>query len=295
MKKKKRKLDLVSILLMAIIAIGIGLMTYPSLANYWNSFHQSRAIMDYQKQVTKLDTNQYGKMLADAAAYNTQFVKTGIKWNMSDDDKAVYNSLLSIENSGYMGYISIPKINVMLPIYHGTTESVLQTSIGHLEGTSLPVGGESTHSVLSGHRGLPSSRLFTDLDKLKVGDRWTVNILNETYTYEVDQVRTLLPKDLSQIQIEEGKDYQTLLTCTPYGVNTHRLLVRGHRVANEDGDALVVADAIQIEPIYIAPFIAIPIVLLLLIAFLTSTHMQHKRKEIFARLTRKESPNEENN
>lgn len=244
--------------------------------------------MAYQEQINKIDTSQYEKILADAVAYNTQFAQTGIKWHMSDEELQAYNSQLAIDETGNMGYITIPKINVTLPVYHGISEDVLQTSIGHLEGTSLPVGGTSTHSVLSGHRGLPSAKLFSELDKLKVGDRWTVSILNETYTYEVDQIRIVLPQDLSNIQIEEGKDYQTLLTCTPYGVNSHRLLVRGHRVANEDGDALVIADAIQIEPIYIAPFIAVPMVLGLLIMFLTSTHNRQKRRQIFAKWQGKE-------
>lgn len=280
---KKLTDKVISYLLIGIIITGIGLLVYPSLADYWNSFHQSQAIMKYQERVTDLDTSQYEKILADAADYNKQFLDTGIKWHMTDEEQSDYNSKLSIDDTGNMGYITIPKINVTLPIYHGTTEEVLQTSIGHLEGTSLPVGGESTHSVLSGHRGLPSSKLFSDLDKLKVGDRWTVSILNETYTYEVDQIRIVLPKDLSNIQIEEGMDYQTLLTCTPYGVNTHRLLVRGHRVANEDGNALVIADAIQIEPIYIAPFIGIPVVLLLLLLFIISTNKEQRRKRLFRR------------
>jgi sortase A len=280
---KKLTDKVISYLLIGIIITGIGLLVYPSLADYWNSFHQSQAIMKYQERVTDLDTSQYEKILADAADYNKQFLDTGIKWHMTDEEQSDYNSKLSIDDTGNMGYITIPKINVTLPIYHGTTEEVLQTSIGHLEGTSLPVGGESTHSVLSGHRGLPSSKLFSDLDKLKVGDRWTVSILNETYTYEVDQIRIVLPKDLSNIQIEEGMDYQTLLTCTPYGVNTHRLLVRGHRVANEDGNALVIADAIQIEPIYIAPFIGIPVVILLLLLFIISTNKEQRRKRLFRR------------
>lgn len=280
---KKLTDKVISYLLIGIIITGIGLLVYPSLADYWNSFHQSQAIMKYQERVTDLDTSQYEKILADAADYNKQFLDTGIKWHMTDEEQSDYNSKLSIDDTGNIGYITIPKINVTLPIYHGTTEEVLQTSIGHLEGTSLPVGGESTHSVLSGHRGLPSSKLFSDLDKLKVGDRWTVSILNETYTYEVDQIRIVLPKDLSNIQIEEGMDYQTLLTCTPYGVNTHRLLVRGHRVANEDGNALVIADAIQIEPIYIAPFIGIPVVILLLLLFIISTNKEQRRKRLFRR------------
>ncbi|WMB28829.1 class C sortase [Streptococcus didelphis] len=266
--------------LISLILIGIGLVSYPSLSNYWNSFHQTQAILEYQKQVTKLDTKSYEKIISNAKDYNKQFLSSGIKWQMTDKEREDYNSQLKIDQSGIMGQLNIPKINLQLPIYHGTNKSVLNNSIGHLEGTSLPVGGESTHSVLSGHRGLPSSRLFTDLDKLKIGDRWTLNILNETYTYEVDQIRTVLPKDLSNIQIEKGKDYQTLLTCTPYGVNTHRLLVRGHRVANKNGKALVVADAIQIEPSYIAPIIGLIIILILLSIWGINAYLTRQRKGV---------------
>lgn len=285
---------LISYLLIGAMILGIGLIAYPSVSDWWNSYHQSRAIMDYQDKVSHIDKRQYQKILARAENYNKQFLETNIKWQLTKEEKKEYNSQLSIDQSGNMGFITIPKINVNLPIFHGTSEDVLQTSIGHLEGTSLPVGGQSTHSVLSGHRGLPSAKLFSDLDKLRVGDRWTVNILDETYTYEVDQIRTVLPKDLSNLQIEEGKDYQTLLTCTPYGINTHRLLVRGHRVANEDGDALVIADAIQIDPIYIAPFIGFPILLLLLMIFLRLMRKDDRRKQIVLSWFRKEQSNEKN-
>ena len=168
------------------------------------------------------------------------------------------------------------KFHIKLPVYHGTNESVLQIAIGHLEQTSLPVGGESSHCEVSGHRGLPSARLFTDIDKIKEGDTWTMNVLNETLTYECDQIRIVEPEDLSNLQIAKGKDYCTLITCTPYGVNTHRLLVRGHRIPNVDGNANLTADAIQIEPIYIAPFLAIPIILILLIVLIASTRKAKK-------------------
>ena len=190
---------------------------------------------------------------------------------LSDEEKEAYESQLDIDGSGVMGYIKIDKIGVRLPIYHGTQESVLQTSIGHLEGSSLPVGGESAHCMLSGHRGLPSARLFTDIDKLSVGDTWTLNILDQTLTYEVDQIRVVLPTDLKFLEMEDGKDYCTLVTCTPYGVNTHRLLVRGHRVPNVQGNARVTADALQIEPAYVAPFIGIPIILILIVMLIIAT------------------------
>lgn len=197
---------------------------------------------------------------------------------MTDEDRAVYNRTLNIDASGVMGYIKIPKIDVTLPIYHSTDENVLQTSIGHMEESSLPVGGESTHCLLSGHRGLPSARLFTDLDKLREGDTFTMTILNETLTYEVDHIWIVEPSDLSHLAIEKGKDYCTLITCTLYGINTHRLLVRGHRTKNADGNAMIVADAIQIRPVFIAPFLAIPILALLLVYLLISTSANRRRK-----------------
>ncbi|MGT2687209.1 class C sortase [Streptococcus porcinus] len=284
----KKKQDIVTILLVTIIAIGVGLIAYPSIANYWNSFHQSNAIMDYQERVTQMGTQDYEKILQRARQYNTQFEKSGMKWRLTEEERQDYNSQLAIDKTTNMGYISIPKINVKLPLYHGTSDKVLQTSIGHLEGSSLPIGGRSTHSILSGHRGLPSSRLFSDLDKLRVGDRWTVSILNETFTYEVDQIRTVEPDDLRDLQIVKGKDYQTLVTCTPYGINTHRLLVRGHRVSNNDGNALIVAEAMQIDPIYIAPFFGFLLITLLLLLFLEITRRSQKRKAILKNVLKKE-------
>ena len=270
--------NLVSILLVLALVVGLGLLLYPSLSDYWNSFHQSRAIMNYAADVSKVSTEEYEKVIEAAQEYNANLAKTGIVWEMSDEQLANYNEELNMTGTGVMGYIDISKINVILPVYHGTGEAVLQTSIGHIEGSSLPVGGESTHSVMSGHRGLPSARLFTDLDKLVLGDTWTLHILNETLTYEVDQIRIVEPYDLSELKIEEGKDYCTLVTCTPYGINTHRLLVRGHRIANASGEAHVVADALQIEPVYIAPFIAVPILLLLVITVLVTTGIEKRTR-----------------
>jgi sortase A len=259
---------LTTIILLVIFIVGIGLIAYPSFSDYWNSFHQTRAIMNYSEAVANMDQKKYDTLIQAAEDYNTELAKTGINWTMSDEQKEKYDSLLNFDGTGNMGYINIPKINVELPIYHGTSDSVLQTSIGHLEETSLPVGGESTHTVLSGHRGLPSAKLFTDLDQLSEGDTFTLNILNQTLTYEVDQIRIVEPTDLSDLQIVDGQDLCTLVTCTPYGINTHRLLVRGHRIANQNGEAQVIADALQIRPIYIMPFVAVPILLILIIAVL---------------------------
>lgn len=277
-KHKQRKVTkkgrLQTIFLLILFFIGVGLLVYPYFSDYWNTFHQSCVIMNYADQVSDMNSEEYARLINEANQYNSELQKTGIKWTMTDEEKAAYDSYLDFESSGVMGYITIPKINVELPIFHGTSDAILQTSIGHIAGSSLPVGGLGTHTILSGHRGLPSARLFTNLDQLAAGDTFTITVLNETYTYEVDQIRIVEPTDLSSFQLEPDKDYCTLVTCTPYGINTHRLLVRGHRVENANGNADLVADAIQIRPIYITPFVAI---LLLLGLFLWSK-LRKKRK-----------------
>ena len=270
----------VTLIIVAVGLFGLGLILYPSVADWWNSFHQSRAVAAYAQKVANLDTSEYDRILAEAETYNNNLAATGIKWKMSQDEIKVYERMLDITGSGIMGYITIPKIDVELPIYHGIDDAILQVAIGHLSETSLPVGGISSHCVVSGHRGLPSAKLFTDLDKLVEGDTWTVSVLNRTLTYEVDQIRVVEPTDLSNLQIEEGKDYFTLITCTPYGINTHRLLVRGHRIDNAQGEANVIADALQIEPVYIAPFVALPFIFILLIIMLISTGYNRRRKMI---------------
>ena len=269
---------LFTIILVAALIVGLALLAYPSFADYWNSFHQSRAVMSYAESVANMNDEEYAKILDEAKIYNKELAEKGINWTPSDEQREHYRSQLNVDESGIMGYIRIQKINVMLPIYHSTEESVLQTSIGHLEESSLPVGGESSHCMLSGHRGLPSARLFTDLDKMVEGDTFTMTILNETLTYEVDHIWIVEPSDLSHLTIEDGKDYCTLITCTPYGINTHRLLVRGHRIDNVDGTAMVVADAIQIQPIYIAPFLAVPLLVILLLYVLISTSAKNRKK-----------------
>ncbi|MDO4207826.1 MAG: class C sortase [Lachnospiraceae bacterium] len=257
-----------TVILVITFLFGVLLLAYPSIANYWNNFFQARAIMNYADQVAGMSRDDYAKLIQDAEEYNRRLAKTGINWNMTEEQIAEYKGLLSFNNTGNMGYIDIPKIHIKLPVYHGISDEVLQSSIGHLQETSLPVGGSGSHCVLSGHRGLPSARLFSDLDKLVEGDVFTLSVLNETYSYEVDQIRVVSPMDISEIKILPGKDLCTLVTCTPYGVNTHRLLVRGHRVENVNGNAQVVADALQLEAAYVAPFIMIPfIVTLLLLLF----------------------------
>ena len=272
---KKHRTNLI---LIGIVLLGMGLIAYPGFADWWNSLHQSRAVASYAESVANLDANKYSEMLADAEAYNAELAKIGAQWIMTDEQMAEYNRQLAVTDSGIMGYIDIPKIRVTLPIYHGTDETILQIAIGHIAGTSLPVGGASTHCVVSGHRGLPSARLFTDIDKLVEGDTFTMTVLNRTVTYEVDQIRIVEPTDLSNLQIEEGKDYCTLVTCTPYGINTHRLLVRGHRVANANGEANVIADALQIEPVYVAPVVAAPMLIILLILLFVMTSEPFRKK-----------------
>ena len=259
-----------TILLLFILLIGLSLLLYPSVSDYWNSLHQTRAIATYAENVANLDNNQYDRLWEDARAYNQALPFRSNPYYLSEEQRAEYESLLDVSGLGVMGYIEIPEIDVSLPIYHGTEESVLQIAVGHLEWTSLPVGGESTHCVLSGHRGLPSAKLFTNLDKLQAGDIFLLRVLDEVLTYEVDQILIVEPQETGALRIEKGKDYCTLVTCTPYGINTHRLLVRGHRIDNieEAKTVRVTADAIQIEPLLVAPVVAIPILLLLLILLL---------------------------
>lgn len=260
------KKNMSTIILVVIFIIGLSLLLYPSLSEYWNSFHQSRAIASYAEQVAEIDDDEYERILADAYSYNEDLAASGTKWVLSDEEKLEYNSNLNVGGNGIMGYIEIPSINCSLPIYHGTDEAVLQIAVGHIEGSSLPVGGSSTHCVISGHRGLPSARLFTNLDELKEGDLFMIRVLDETLTYEVDQIRIVEPNQVEDLEIIEGKDLFTLVTCTPYGVNSHRLLVRGNRTANLEEDTIrVTADAMQIDPIIVAPILAVPILILLLI------------------------------
>ena len=275
MKKKKGKF--ISILLVLLLLVGLSLLLYPYVSNYWNSLHQTRAIAAYAEAVAKLDKDQYTEILSAAQTYNASLLGRDNTQPLDGDRKEEYERLLDVSGLGIMGYIEIPCIDCSLPIYHGADESVLQVAVGHMEWSSLPVGGESTHCVLSGHRGLPSAKLFTNLDKLQPGDTFILRVLDETLTYEVDQILIVEPQETGSLRIEEGKDYCTLVTCTPYGINTHRLLVRGHRVDNieEANTVRVTADAIQIEPLIVAPIVAIPISLLLLFSLLPK---QSKKK-----------------
>ena len=268
-----------TIFLILILVVGLSLMLYPSLSNWWNEAHQSRAIAAYSQEVSKLDENRYDKLWQQAWEYNRSLVGRENVYLLDDSQKAEYERLLDVSGMGIMGYIEIPSLKVSLPIYHGTEESVLQVAVGHLEWTSLPVGGESTHCVLSGHRGLPSAKLFTDLDRLVVGDRFRLGVLDQVLTYEVDQILIVEPQDTEALLIEEGKDLCTLVTCTPYAINTHRLLVRGHRVETEKDakNVRVTSDAIQIEPYLVAPVVAAPMLLVLLLGLLIPRRRNKRR------------------
>lgn len=261
------KKNLSTVFLCLILLIGLSLLLYPSLSNWWNSFHSSQTISTYSQEVANLDDNKYEEIWNAAWEYNQKLLERHNSYVLSEETIEIYRNLLNINGSGVMGYIEIPSLNVALPVYHGTDDAVLQVAAGHMEWTSLPVGGESTHCVVSGHRGLPSARLFTDLDEMVIGDIFWFRILDEVLTYEVDQIRIVKPNETEDLLIEEGKDLCTLVTCTPYGINSHRLLVRGHRVENQEvaKTVRVTADAMQIDPIIVAPFLAAPVLLVLMI------------------------------
>ncbi|MBD5455465.1 MAG: class C sortase [Lachnospiraceae bacterium] len=262
------KKHLTTIILYLVMLIGLCLLLYPSVADWWNSRHQSQVISSYVEAVESMNTEDMEALLEAARAYNKRLSVKGISFLLAEEEMAEYESLLDISGSGVMGYVQIPKINVSLPVYHGTDEAVLQIAVGHIAGTSLPVGGEGTHSVLSGHRGLPSAKLFTDLDQIEEGDIFTVSVLNETITYKVDQIRIVLPEDVTELQIIPGEDYCTLVTCTPYGINTHRILVRGRRIENLREVIIVNAEAVRISPLLVIPAVGIPIIFMLLVILL---------------------------
>ena len=254
-----------TIILLVSFFIGLSVLLYPSISSYWNSKTQSEAIVDYESMLSQYKPEDYTAIFAEADAYNKQLAQLNeplVEHNRLPD----YNSILNVGGTGMMGYITVPKISQELPVYHGTSDGVLSVAVGHLQGTSLPVGGESTHCVVSAHRGLPTAVLFTHLDRMEVGDIFYFTILDRTITYEVDQIRIVEPDDASLIQIKDGKDYCTLLTCTPYGINTQRLLVRGHQIdVSQTRNLYVANEAYRIEPLVVMPIVALPIIFVLLI------------------------------
>lgn len=246
-----------TILLTILLIIGIGITSYPFLSEYYNSRHQTEVVGDYEKKVKSIDSNKKNNILSNAKKYNEQLPKSDIpNLNLTDDKNISYNSELNVDKSGIMAFVEIPKISKKLPIYHGTSKEVLEVAIGHIPGTSLPVGGLGTHAVISGHRGLPSAKLFTDIDQLENGDLFYIHVFNKKLAYEVDQILTVEPDDVSALKIEDKKDLVTLVTCTPYGVNSHRLLVRGHRIPYNKAGEVGISEAILMEPLKVIAFIS---------------------------------------
>ena len=276
--KKNRGNSMTTLFLILMLFAGLSLLLYPTVSNYWNSLHQSRAIAAYVEQVAQTDNETFDQLRGQARAYNRTLVGKAYRYDMTRQEREEYLGLLNVSENGIIGYIEIPDIHCELPIYHGTDANALQVGVGHIEGSSLPVGGESTHCAISGHRGLPSAKLFSDLDKLTVGDRFILRVLDDTLTYEVDQIHTVLPGEMDELEIVEGEDYCTLVTCTPYGVNTHRLLVRGHRVENstDKEPARVTADETRTEPL---GKISILLPVLLLAVLLLLVFLLSKRKK----------------
>ncbi len=273
-----KKDTLSTALLLLVFFVGLSLLAYPTISDWWNTTYRTRVVSDYTQTVTNIDNEEYKRMLDAAVEYNKEVSRKKNPYYMSAKNLEDYKKLLNPSGTGVMGYIEIPVIDLKLPIYHTVSDAVLEIAIGHMEWTSLPIGGESTHSVLSGHRGLPSAKLFTELDVLKEGDQFMMQILDETFTYEVDQILIVEPDDVKPLAIEEGKDLCTLVTCTPYGINSHRLLVRGHRVDTIEKVTLrVTADAVQIDPLAVAPVVAVPVLLILLIILLISTSRPAKK------------------
>ena len=261
--------------------VGISLLLYPAISEYWNSKTQTRAIVNYESVLEYMEPEDYSEVFEQANAYNKQLLHTEISPLLYPDMIPGYHDALKVTDFGMMGYLKIDRIGVELPIYHGTSSEVLSYGVGHLQGSSLPVGGESTHSVMSAHRGLPSAKLFTDLDRLELGDTFQITILDQVLTYQVDQIKVVTPRDVQDLMIQEGKDYCTLFTCTPYGINTHRLLVRGIRIETivEKPAIYVSNDAFRIEPILVAPAVAAPMLLVFLIHLMVKYREPPKKKK----------------
>lgn len=276
--KKLFKKDKLNVMLVFVFIIGLSVMLYPPISSYWNSKVQPRAVASYSNAVKSLTEEEKDTMLKKADTYNEKLKDVNRPF-LNYAEAGDYNSILDISGTGIMGYVTIEKLGVELPIYHGTSEGVLQVAAGHLEGSSLPVGGEGTHSVLSAHRGLPSARLFTNLDKMEAGDTFTVTVLDRKLTYQVDQIKIVEPQEINDLTIEEGKDYCTLMTCTPYGINSHRLLVRGERISQEESGNFVTADGYLVNTSAVAIVVAIILLFWILLGLLIWQRFSWKRKK----------------
>ena len=276
-----------TIILCITFITGLSLLLYPTVSNYWNAQHQTQAVVDYTQRIERMDDSEKLAEIDRAVSYNSVLVYNGRRFSPNKEEKEIYNSILSVDDNGMMGYITIPELRLKLAIYHGVDESVLQVGIGHIEGSSLPVGGESTHCVISGHRGLPSAKLFTDIDKLELGDVFMLHVYDEVLTYEVDQILIVEPEDYSALAIEEGEDYCTLITCTPYGINTHRLLVRGHRIENKVIDnTRVTSDAIKVNKYLVIACVSLLLLVVYYLAVLIIRLYKKKRHDDYERKKR---------
>lgn len=278
-----------TLLLVLIFFAGLSLLLYPAVSEYWNSLVTTRLVSEYMDSVSSLSEKKKQVFFEEANAYNQKLAQLPLHFNFTAEEIEEYDRTLDVSGTGVMGYLEVPKIGVSLPIYHGTEKVVLEFAIGHLRGTSMPVGGPSTHSVLTGHTGLPSAKLLTDLEDMEIGDIFYVQILTETLTYEVDQIYTVLPEVTKDLEIVPGEDLCTLVTCTPYGVNSHRLLVRGHRIETARSAMMKFsADALQIDPMIVIPFLAAPILLCIFLLVMVQPNRSKKRKEKIQELMSKQ-------
>lgn len=272
-QQKKKNGNFSTIILVAIFFVGLSVLLYPTISDFWNEKRQSQAIVNYDDLIVDLTPEDYSRLFSQAEAYNGKIRNMSFPFLNHKDIADEYYSALDVNGDGMMGYITIEKIKVQLPIYHGTSDKVLNSAVGHVEGSNIPIGGESTHAVLSAHRGLPSAKLFTNLDKLEIGDVFTIRILDRTITYQVDQILIVLPSETDELNLVPGEDYCTLVTCTPYGINSHRMLVRGTRIENLEPDRVinVITEAYQIDPLIVTPAVAAPMLGLLLIILLVKS------------------------
>ncbi|MEZ3478398.1 MAG: class C sortase [Lachnospiraceae bacterium] len=275
--KKTSKLP--TIILCIILLAGVCIMAYPTVSDLWNARHATRSIASYIEQVDNTSQAMKEELLQEADDYN-RTLDLGVHFKLDEEAYARYESVLDITGTGIMGYVQIPSIHVNLPVYHGTDEAVLQIAAGHIAGSSLPTGGAGTHAVISGHRGLPSARLFTDLDRLVEGDIFMVTVLDRVCTYQIDQIHIVFPEEIADLAIEEGKDYMTLVTCTPYGINTHRMLIRGHRIGTPEsgGSVIVTAEAVRVAPVIVFFGIAVPLLFVTAAVSLAVSNARGRKK-----------------
>lgn len=280
--KKKKSGALTTIFVILIFVVGLSLLLYPTVSDYWNSIHQSQVIVSYDKEVNELEQAEFDRLWAEAEAFNSRLLTRPNRYVLSEADKETYYSTLVTSEKSLMAYLEIPVIDCMLPVRHGTEDDVLQKSVGHIEWTSLPVGGKSSHCVLSGHRGLPSSELLTNIDHMQLGDRFYLHVLGETLEYKVDNIAVVEPNDLNLLGVEEGKDYVTLLTCTPYGINSHRLLVRGIRVdgnADLSGAPDLTNEVREIDIMYIVPAVLVGLIVVVFLWLLIDSSRKKKARK----------------